>query len=41
MKIRVLLNGKFFTANEKMPWAEAVVLHDNKIAYVGTDEEAK
>jgi len=41
MKIRVLLNGKFFTANEKMPWAEAVVLHDNKIAYVGTNEEAK
>lgn len=41
MKIRVLLNGIFFTANEKMPWAEAVVLHDNKIAYVGTNEGAK
>lgn len=41
MKIRVLLNGKFFTVNEKMPWAEAVVLHDNKIAYVGTNEGAK
>ena len=41
MKIRVLSNGKFFTGNEKMPWAEAVVLHDNKIAYVGTNEGAK
>ena len=40
MKTRILTNGKFFTANEKEPWAEAVVLDGNKIAYVGTNDGA-
>ena len=40
MKNRILTNGKIFTANEKEPWAEAVVLKGNKIAYVGTNEGA-
>ena len=40
MKTRVLTNGKFFTANDKAPWAEAVVIKGNKIAYVGSNEEA-
>ena len=40
MKIRVLTNGKIFTANESEPWAEAVVLKGNKIAYVGSNEKA-
>ena len=40
MKTRVLTNGKIFTANENMPWAEAVVIKGNKIAYVGSNEEA-
>ena len=40
MKTRVLKNGKIFTSNDKQPWAEAVVLEGNKIAYVGTNEGA-
>ena len=40
MTTRVLTNGKFFTANKNEPWAEAVVLKGNKIAYVGTNEGA-
>ncbi len=38
--IRVLINGKFFTSNDRKPWAEAVVIRGNKIAYVGTSEGA-
>ena len=41
MKTRLLLNGKFYTVDEKKPWAEAVVLEGNKIAFVGSNEEAK
>ena len=40
MKTRVLTNGKFFTSNEKEPWAEGVVIQGNKIAYVGSTEGA-
>ena len=40
MATRVLTNGKFFTANKNEPWAEAVVVESNKIAYVGTTEGA-
>ncbi len=40
MRKRVLTNGKFFTANKSQPWAEAVVLEGNKIAYVGSTEGA-
>ena len=40
MKTRILTNGKFFTANKNEPWAEAVVIKGNKIAYVGSNEEA-
>lgn len=39
-KIRVLVNGKFFTSNDKQPWADAVVIKGSRIAYVGTIEEA-
>ena len=40
MATRVLTNGKFFTSNDKQPWAEAVVIKGNKFAYVGSNEEA-
>ncbi len=40
MKTRVLTNGRIFTADKKAPWAEAVVIIGNKIAYVGSNEEA-
>ena len=34
-------NGKIYTVNEQQPWAEAVVVDDNKIVYVGGTEAAK
>lgn len=40
-KKRVLANGKIFTANDQAPWAQAVVTDGNKIAFVGTTEEAR
>ncbi len=40
-KRRVLLNGKIYTVNKSQPWAEALVIDDNKIAYVGDNEGAK
>ncbi len=40
MGTRILTNGRFFTSNDKQPWAEAVVMKDNKFAYVGSNEEA-
>ena len=40
MATRILTNGKIFTANKNEPWAEAVVLQDNKIAYVGSTQGA-
>ena len=40
-KTRVLVNGKIYTVNKKQPWAEAVVIKDNKIAYVGDNAGAK
>ncbi len=39
-KVRVLMNGKIFTSNDSQPWAEAVVIKGNKIAFVGSNEEA-
>ena len=40
MKTRILTNGKIFTASERNPWAEAVVIKGNKIVYVGSNEGA-
>ena len=37
---RIFHNGKIYTVNKKQPWAEAVVLEGNRIAYVGDNEEA-
>jgi len=36
-----LLNGKVYTVNDKQPWAEAVVIKEGKIVFVGTTVEAK
>ena len=38
---RILLNGKIYTVDKKNPWAEALVIEGNKIAYVGSNEGAK
>ncbi len=40
MTTRVLTNGKIYTVNEAQPWAEAVVIEGNKIAYVGDNAGA-
>ena len=36
-----LINGKVYTVNPKMPWAEAVVIDSNKIIFTGTTQEAR
>ncbi|MCU0344852.1 MAG: amidohydrolase [Ignavibacterium sp.] len=35
------INGKVYTVNENQPIAQAVVVENNKIVFVGSDEEAK
>lgn len=35
-----LINGKIYTVNEAQPWAEAIVIQDEKIVYVGSVEGA-
>ena len=37
----VLKNARIYTANEKAPWAETVVIEDKKISYVGKDDSSK
>ena len=39
-KTRIFTNGKIYTVNEKQPWAQAVVVEDKRIAYVGDNEGA-
>ncbi len=38
---KILHNGKIYTENPQMPWAQAVAVEGKKIAYVGDDESAK
>jgi predicted amidohydrolase YtcJ len=40
-KKRILVNGKIYTVDKANPWAEAIVIEGNKIAYVGSNDEAK
>jgi len=35
------INGKIYTVNEKQPLAEAVVVKENRILFVGTNEEVR
>ncbi len=37
----IFTNGKVYTVNDSLPWAEAVAVKANKIIFVGTSEEAK
>ena len=37
----ILVNGKVYTVNKKQPWAEAVVVKDGKIVFVGKEKEAR
>ena len=36
-----LINGKIYTVNPKMPWAEAVVVDSNTIVFIGSTADAK
>lgn len=40
MNSRIFINGRIYTMNRDMPFAEAVVIKNNKIAYVGRNEAA-
>lgn len=35
------INGKIYTVNKNQPFAQAVVVQDNKIIFVGSDDDAK
>ena len=37
----ILLNGAIYTVDKNRSWAQAVVITDGKIVYVGSDEDAK
>ncbi len=37
---KILYNGKIYTENRNMPWAEAVAIEGKNISFVGTDSEA-
>ncbi|TMP37286.1 amidohydrolase [Pseudoalteromonas rubra] len=37
----VFTNGRIYTVNTEQPWAQAVVLQDNKIVLVGSNEQAQ
>lgn len=38
---QVFNNGKIYTVNDKQEWADAVAVKDNKIIFVGSNEEVK
>lgn len=38
---KVFTNGKVYTVNKNLDWAEAVAVKDNKIIFVGSTKEAK
>ncbi|HEX2866697.1 MAG TPA: amidohydrolase [Ignavibacteriales bacterium] len=38
---KAFINGKVYTVNEHQPFAEAVIIRNNKIFFVGSTEEAK
>lgn len=35
------INGKVYTVNDKQPWAEAVIIKEGKIVFVGSTADAK
>ena len=37
---QILTNGKIYTVNDAQPWAQAMVVFDGVIEYVGSNEEA-
>lgn len=37
----LLLNGRIWTVNPELPWAQAIYIRGNRIAFVGADSEAR
>ena len=37
---KILFNGRFYTENPEMPWADAVAISGKKIVYTGDNEGA-
>jgi predicted amidohydrolase YtcJ len=40
-KSQLFVNGKIYTVNEKQPWAEAILVENGVIKFVGSNDEAK
>ncbi len=38
---KILINGRFYTENPEMPWAEAVAISGREITYIGDNNGAK
>ena len=38
---KVFINGKIYTVNTAKPWAEAIIVQDTKIIFIGTTAEAQ
>ena len=38
---KLYFNGKIYTVNDKQPWAEAILINENKIVFVGSNIEAE
>ena len=38
---KILINGKIYTENPDMPWAEAMAVDGKKLAFVGDNDGAK
>lgn len=38
---KIFINGKIYTVNTAQPWAEAMIIQDKKIIFVGTSAEAQ
>ena len=38
---KILINGRFYTENPQMPWAEAVAIEGRDFVYVGDNAGAK
>lgn len=38
---KVFINGKIYTVNSAQPWAEAMIIKDSKIMFIGTSAQAQ
>jgi predicted amidohydrolase YtcJ len=38
---KVFINGRIYTVNNAQPWAEAMIVQDTKIVFIGTTVQAQ